>query len=174
MSTLHLRTISLLTRWRPNYKISCRYTYIIQTTYLGQPRMEAGCPADDAEACNQLQFADSVQEAEHLWAEHCTAGLLDCIAEIAGEGVVRIYFQISIISPHHHHRLFALRLEEQIRLYSPILRWRRSIVPLLRGRRAAVLILWGWTISTTTSSSTLMMTSAGERVPRHRVVSFVW
>lgn len=183
MSTLHLRTVSLLTRWRPNYRISCRYTYIIQTTYLGQHRMGAGCLADDAEACSQLQFADSVQEAEHLWVEHCTAGLLDynfraeevedrcCIADIAGEGGVRIYFQISIISPHHLHRLLALRLEDQIRLYLPILWWRGSIVPLLRGRRAAVLILWGWTISTTTtSSSTLMMTCAGERVPRHFVL----
>ena len=59
--------------------------------------MEVGSPADGAEACNQPQSADNVREGEHLWAEHCTAGLLDCIAEIAGEGVVRIYFQISII-----------------------------------------------------------------------------
>ena len=70
--------------------------------------MGAEQPAAAAEACNQLQSAGSAQEAEHQWAEHYTVGLLDsfrveevedrcCIADIAGEGVVRIYFQISII-----------------------------------------------------------------------------
>lgn len=71
--------------------------------------MGAEQPAAAAEACNQLQSAGSVQEAERQWEGHCTAGLLGsfregevedrcCIADIAGEGVVRIYFQISIIS----------------------------------------------------------------------------
>jgi GTP cyclohydrolase III len=70
--------------------------------------MGAEQPAAAAEACNQLQSAGSAQKAERQWAEHYTAGLLDsfrveevedrcCIADIAGEGVVRIYFQISII-----------------------------------------------------------------------------
>lgn len=71
--------------------------------------MGAGQPAAAAEACTQLQSARSVLEAERQWEEHCTAGLLHsfreeevedrcCIADIAGEEVVRIYFQISVIS----------------------------------------------------------------------------
>jgi hypothetical protein len=71
--------------------------------------MGAGQPAVAAEACIQLQSAGSVLEVERQWEEHCTAGLLGnfreeevegrcCIADIAGEGVVRIYFQISINS----------------------------------------------------------------------------
>jgi hypothetical protein len=71
--------------------------------------MGAEQPAAAAGACIQLQSADSVLEAERQWEEHCIAGLLRsfreevvedrcCIADIAGEGVVRIYFQISIIS----------------------------------------------------------------------------
>jgi hypothetical protein len=71
--------------------------------------MGAEQPAAAAGACIQLQSADNVLEAERQWEEHCIAGLLRsfreevvedrcCIADIAGEGVVRIYFQISIIS----------------------------------------------------------------------------
>jgi hypothetical protein len=71
--------------------------------------MGAEQPAAAAEACIQLQSADSVLEAERQWEGHCTAGLRGsfreevvgdrcCIADIAVEGVVRIYFQISIIS----------------------------------------------------------------------------
>jgi hypothetical protein len=71
--------------------------------------MGAEQPAAAAEACIQLQSADSVLEVERQWEEHCTAALLGsfreeevedrcCIADIAGEGVVHIYFQISIIS----------------------------------------------------------------------------
>ena len=65
--------------------------------------MGAEQPAAAAAACNQLQSAGNAQEVEHQWVEHCTAGLLGsfqegevedrcCIADIAGEGVVRIYF----------------------------------------------------------------------------------
>jgi GTP cyclohydrolase III len=71
--------------------------------------MGAEQPAAAAEACNQLQSAGSVQEAERQWEGHCTAGLLSsfregevedrcCIADIAVEEVVRTYFQISVIS----------------------------------------------------------------------------
>jgi hypothetical protein len=71
--------------------------------------MGAEQPAAAAEACIQLQSADSVLEAERQWEEHCIAGLLRsfreeevedrcCIADIAGEEVVRIYLQISMIS----------------------------------------------------------------------------
>lgn len=109
MSTLHLRTISLLSRWRPDYILSVKYTPAVTLAYWVKHQMGAEQPAAAAEACNQLQSAGSVQEAERRWEEHYIAGLLSssleevvedrcCIADIAEEGVVRIYLQISIIS----------------------------------------------------------------------------
>ena len=109
MSTLHLWAISLLSRWRPDYVISVQHIRAGTLAYWVKPQMGAGQPAAAAEACNQLQSAGSVQEVERQWAGHCTAGLLGsfleevvvdrcCIDDTAGEEVVRIYFQISVIS----------------------------------------------------------------------------
>jgi len=124
MSTLHLRTISLLSRWRPDYIISVQDIRVGTLAYWVKHRMGAEQPAAAAEACNQLQSAGSVQEAERRWEEHYIAGLLGsfleevvedrcCIAGIAGEGVVRIYFRISNISLAPSSALTQTRMADQ-------------------------------------------------------------
>jgi hypothetical protein len=108
VSTLHLWTIVLLTRWRTDYRISDKSIHVEKIHYSVLRRKAADCPADDGEAYNQLQSADSDWAvALPLVEEHCIA-VLDsfrvvegedryCILDIAVEEEVRFrsYFQIS-------------------------------------------------------------------------------
>ena len=88
MTTLHLRPIGLLTRWRPDCMISKHSMYKLDCAYLVLPRMEAECPVAGEEACSRLPSAGNGLGVERQWEEHCTAALGKdryCTAGIAGE-----------------------------------------------------------------------------------------
>lgn len=176
MSTLHLRSVRLLTRWWAHC-VACQCSLLASVVpiarwgpgvaaHLAADRRAAYCPVVAEEACIRHQSADSGSAAVQQWeVGHCiavpgncrSAGEEDCccILHTAEEEVdvdCSCSCLSSVIGPP----------DGQTLNYSPEWRRRRTIAP-------ASLIWWWWStisawrpVTASSTTSALMVSSARE------------